>query len=330
MASKSPAKITRVSQEAWKLVQKQSASVAEWPPPVPLGNCAKEFGIRCIRFEPIISAAGLAKSGEDLEIIVNTEAVEDTYPPGTTLAIDDVKWAVFAPSLRFTIAHEIAHAAFFRTTGWDKESDLAQKNRRHIERACNILARTFLMPRKMLLQGTGNRLFDVAHVESLLSAFRVSPEVFIRRLHLSDVKSCYTELDGFLAFAQEREGRVRIKACHVVGTHAKGRFHQALGQRKGESQQLREPSGLSVEYLESKWAMEGWAINDLKLNGDMDLESFLRDNENGRLIFEVGWAAGDVIPCDLTFRRIHHSRLGSLLRVQVTGPVQKPGQKSLF
>lgn len=330
MTSKSTAKITRVSQEAWKAVQRQGESAADSPPPVSLGECAKVFGIRCIRFEPIISGAGIAKSGENLEIIVNTEATEDTYPAGTTFSVDDANWPDFTPSLRFTIAHEIAHAAFLGTAEWDKGNDVAQKNREAIENGCSILARNFLLPRRMLIRELTTRLFDVDHVSSLLSVFRVSPEVFIRRLHLSDMKSQYGDLDGFLAFAQEKHGALRIRVCHVLGTHATGRFHDALKRARREREQPVQYRSLSVEYTQAKWALEGCAFNDPRLGLHGDIESLLRNNESGRLDLEVGWAARDVIPCDLAFRRIHHQPLGLLVRVQVTGPVRKLGQTTLF
>jgi hypothetical protein len=330
MTGKATAKITRVSKEAWQVVQTHASSTLDSPPPVSLSNCAKAFGVRCIRFEPLISDAGLARSGKDLEILINTEVTEDTYPAGTTLSVDDTKWLDFAPSLRFTIAHEIAHAAFLETAGWDKESDLAQKNRRAIENGCSILARSLLLPRKMLLRELGDRFFDVDHISNLLTAFRVSPEVFIRRLHLSDLKEQFANLDGFLAFAQDTQGTIRVKACHVVGSYARDRFHDALKRARREPTQPAQYRSLSVEYVQAKWALEGCPLTDLNRETHKDIESLVRNNESGRLGLEVGWTTRDVIPCDLAFRRIHHQPLGLLVRVQVIGPVQKPSQRPLF
>jgi len=330
MSGKSAARITRVSHEAWQVVQKQAGSLGDSPLPVSLGVCAKAFGICSIRFEPLLSAAGLAKSEKNLEIIVNTEATEDTYQSGTTFSVDKLDALDFTPSLRFTIAHEIAHAAFLRTSGWDKESDLAQKNRKAIEKGCNILARSLLLPQKMLMRELADRLFDIDYVHHLLSVFKVSPEVFLRRLHLSDMNSEYKTLDGFLAFVQETQQSLRIKACHVVGTCATDRFHRAIQRARGEKKEPHQYRSLSSDYVETKWALEGCVLNDLKLDANKDIEHFLRHNESGRLDLEVGWAAGDVIPCNLIFRHIHQQPLGLLLRVQVTGPIQKPSLKTLF
>ena len=76
--------------------------------------------------------------------------------------------------------------------------------------------------------------------------------------------------------------------------------------------------------------LEGYALNDLKLDAHKDIEFLLRHNESDRLDLEVGWAADDIIPCDFTFHRIHQHPLGFLLRVQVTGSIQKPSQRTLF
>lgn len=330
MTGKSTEKIMRVSQEAWKLVQKYAASMADLPAPVSLANCAKEFGIRTIRFERLLSAAGLAKNGSDLEIVVNTEATEGTYLPGTTYSVEAANWPDLSPSLRFTVAHEIAHAAFLGTAAWDKESDMAQKNRRAIEYACNILARSLLLPRKMLIRELGKRPFDVDHASKLLCVFRVSPEVFIRRLHLSDMKSAYGDLDELIAFAQETHGTIRVRACHLLGIHGKNRFHDALRRARREQNEGAQYRSLSTEYLEAKWALEGCALSDPQLGLPQDIESRLQNSESGQLGLDVEWAAGDIIPCDLTFRRIQHLPLGFFVRIRVTGPVQKPGQKRLF
>lgn len=131
--------IARVSEEAWRFTEKLCALSANTPPPAPLEEFAKELGIRCVRFKPLLSDGALAKEGKDLEIVLNTEAPGAAWPAGTVLPVDDGKWGALNPPLRFSVAHEIAHAVFLKVAGYDSRLDLFQKNERAVENACNIL-----------------------------------------------------------------------------------------------------------------------------------------------------------------------------------------------
>ncbi len=212
--------IARVSDEAWQTAQKMTTPLSQESPPVPLGELAEHAGIRRVRFEPLISDAGLARKGSDFEVVVNGDAFDGAPSAGTILEVGDPKWAEFTVPLRRTIAYEIAHLLFLNAAQKDQYSDLFRKNERAVENGCNILARVFLLPRQMLLREVGERLFDVDHVKNLTAASRVSPEVFIRRLHLSDMRTDW-KLDGFIAYVREQEGVLRIIVClHRTGLTA--------------------------------------------------------------------------------------------------------------
>ncbi len=331
MTSARKNKLAPISEKVWDGLVRLSESLPTQSPPVDLEGFAKDVGIQHVRFKPLISDAGLAKSGESLEIIVNTEAPGVTLPAGTTASVGDGTWGKFQRSLRFTVAHEIAHAVFIRTAKQHDEDGLLEQHRPDVEEACKILARLMLLPRRLLGRELGERLLDLDHVKELMAAFRVSPEVFLRRFHLSDWNRKEGKLDGFIAFAQERESRLRIKAAHVFGRHATDRFHRALQRAKQAAPRRKfEYPGLSGTYRQVAWALEDMAINDVKLDGKRDIEAILRDSDADQLDLEVGWGDAEVIPCNLAFRRIHREPLGFLVRVQVVGPIQKPGQKSLF
>lgn len=323
-------KLAPISEDVWRGLVKFSESLPTQLPPVDLAGFAKDVGIQHVRFKPLISDAGLAKVGDSLEIVVNTEAPGVTLPAGTTASVDDGTWGKFQSSLRFTVAHEIVHAVFIRAAKQHSEEGLLEQHRPDVEEACKTLARLLLLPRRLLGQEIGERLLELDHVKGLMAAFRVSPEVFLRRFHLSDWNRKEGKLDGFIAFAQERESRLRIKAAHVFGRYATDRFHRALQRARHGAQQKFEYPGLSGTYRQAAWALDGMAINDVKLDGRKDIESILRNSEADQLELEVGWGDGEVIPCNLTFRRIHQKPLGFLLSVQVVGPTQKPGQKTLF
>ena len=109
MGKKRETEIARISREAWKTAEALVASVSDTHLPVPLATIAKSLGVRCIRFEALISDIGLAMSTEGFDIVVNTEAPGVRETAGTTLSVDDGRWDELRPSLRFSVAHELAH-----------------------------------------------------------------------------------------------------------------------------------------------------------------------------------------------------------------------------
>src|SRR5438034_1086182 len=143
MTSKRREEFTEVSAEAWKGANKLAGSLAD-APPAKLDVYAKELGIRHVRVKPLISDAGLARGSGELEIVVNTEAPGINLPAGFSALVDDGTWDKFQPSLRFTVAHEIAHAVFLRAAERGTGADLLEGERKDVERACNRLARLLL------------------------------------------------------------------------------------------------------------------------------------------------------------------------------------------
>lgn len=321
--------IARVSEEAWRITEKLSASSANMSPPAPLEGCAKELGIRCIRFEALLSDGALAKAGKDLEIVLNTEAPGAACPAGTTLSIDDGKWGELKPPLRFSVAHEIAHAVFLKAAGYDSHRDFFQKNERAVENGCNILARIFLLPRSMLIHEIDSRLFDVDHLSKLVLAFGVSPEVFLRRFHVSDMRGQFTAVDGLLAFVQNQGEDIEFKACHIWGDHTIVRFQHGLQESRKKAWESERLS-LSADYKQTKWVLEGLKLNEIGLGNSSDIASRLKNKQADQIEMDVEWARGSVIPCRLSFRLIHERPLGWLLCLQVMDPVQKSGQSHLF
>lgn len=329
MAKGESSLIARVSEEAWRITEKLSASSANVSPPAPLEGCAKELGIRGIRFEALLSDGALAKAGKDLEIVLNTEAPGAACPAGTTLSVDDGKWGELKPPLRFSVAHEIAHAVFLKAAGYDSHRDLFQKNEQAVENGCNILARIFLLPRSMLIREIDSRLFDVDHLSKLVLAFGVSPEVFLRRFHVSDMKGQFTAMDGLLAFVQDKGENIEFKACHIWGDYAIGRFQHGLQESRRKAWESEHVS-LSADYRQTKWVLQGLKLNEIGLGNSRDIASRLKSKQADQIEMDVEWAQSEVIPCRLSFRLIQERPLGWLLCLQVMGTVQKPGQGHFF
>ena len=123
---------------------------------------AKALGVERIRFEPLISDAGLAKTAEGFEIVINTEAPGATEPPGSIFLADDGRWNELRSPLRFSVAHELAHVPFLISAGRKRFADVLTRNQPDVERGSSVLARTFLLPRKLLIRELGNGLFDVS------------------------------------------------------------------------------------------------------------------------------------------------------------------------
>jgi len=321
--------IARVSEEAWKNTEKLIASSADISPPAPLERYAKDLNISCIRYEALLSDAGLAKAGKDLEIILNTDAPGVACTTGTTLSLDDRKWGELKPPTRFSVAHEIAHAVFLKTADYDSHRDFFQKNERAIEKGCNILARILLLPRSILIHEIGSRLFDVDHLCKIILAFGVSPEVFLRRFHVSDMRGQFTNMDGLLAFAQDKGENIEFKACHICGDYAIGRFQHGLegSRKKGRESEYRS---LSPNYIETKWVLEGLNLNEIGLGNSKDIAFRLKNERAGQMEMDVKWAGDEVIPCRLNFRLIREKPFGWLLSLQVVGDIKKIGQSHLF
>jgi hypothetical protein len=147
---------------------------------------------------------------------------------------------------------------------------------------------------------------------------------------MSDINLHESNADGFLAFAQEDEGAIRFKACHVFGNFGQERFHRALELAKGGVKTSSQRRSLSADYRQEKWALEGSTLDDVKVDKNKKIESALRSTESGKLEIVVGLGGGNVVPCEFAFRRLHQQPLGFLMRLQVIGPAQKPGQRTLF
>lgn len=320
--------IETISKNAWHIAQEWSASIANSALPLHLNALAKSHGVRGIRFSPLLSDAGLEKDGNGYEIVINTDAFGG-YQDGTIFSVDNDSWSDLDLALRFRIAHEVAHLVFLEAAEKDRQIDTFVKNERAVENGCNILARILLLPRPHLLREIGNRFLEPDHIKRLMSSFRVTPEVFVRRFHLSDLTAPFTDERGIIILADNRSGVLWIKACHIIGGLARDRFDSAF-QRQGLVNKKLERMSLSDDYRQCKWALENQRFSKIMLSRSNDVESLIRKNESGQLELEVEWGEGNVIPCKIQFCRTMEGSFNSLISIQIMGNIRTIGHPMLL
>jgi hypothetical protein len=181
----------------------------------------------------------------------------------------------------------------------------------------------------MLVREIDGRLFDVDHLSKLVHVFGVSPEVFLRRFHVSDMSGQFPDMDGLLAFVQDKVDSIEFRVCHLWGDHAIGRFHHSLQKSRRKASESGFMS-LSANYRQTKWVLQNLKLTEIGLGNSRDIISRLKNKQADQIEMEVEWSRGEVIPCKLSFRLLHERPLGWLLCLQVMGTVQKPGRGFLF
>ena len=255
---------------------------------------------------------------------MNTEAPGATEPPGTILEVESGKWSQLAAALRFTIAHEIAHAVFLEA-GWDWNRDLFLRHDLALESTCSQMARALLLPPSRLVREWGGRLFDVRHIQTLLKRFRVSIHVFILRLQLPDLRGVFDGTDGMLAFAREVENRLRIVAYRVWGPLATGRVSAIAGSDSTQNEQAVRAKRKARGSLQNP-GLEGRPLHDLA--SDFDFETWLRMGESDPKPIRVDWRPGMTLPGEINACQIHSKPGGFLISIRINGsPEPDPGTK---
>jgi hypothetical protein len=323
MNKRKRSKFDDLSEITWRTVGELARSLGDKPLPVQLDEVASSFGIQYVRFEPLLSTAKLVKIEDGFYILMNTEAPGANQPPGTILDVDKGVWSDLAPPLRFTIAHEIAHAVFSKS-GWDSNLDLYSRHDKALESTCSQMARVLLLPPSRLVQEWDGRLFDVGHIQTLLTRFRVSAQAFILRLQLPDLRGVFNGTDGMLAFAREEESRIRIIAYHTWGPLATGRFETV--PMSASSQNVQAGSGTAKPRGSHRKGLEGRPIGEIA--PDFEIERWLSRGERDIRSVPVVWRPGMTLPCEMSGCLIHSNPPGFLFSIRVEGPPEAdPGVK---
>ncbi|MBI5818052.1 MAG: ImmA/IrrE family metallo-endopeptidase [Verrucomicrobia bacterium] len=306
--------IEKISATAWQKTEQLTAAIAKTSPEDPLREAAKKLNITGIRFVPLFCSAGLAKTGSGFEVVLNLDGVRGTSEASSNFEPGSEKWFTLTNRMRFSVAHELAHLIFLEAADGDWREGVFDTNLKSIEGGCSSLARILLLPKQMLLKAVDEQLFDVNLLNEICSRFRVSPEVFIRRLHLSDMTGAFAGLDCVVALVQDNEGILIIKTCHIMGGDSKGRFDTPY--EKVRVKKPKDHSSLSKHFRQLAWAIEGLPV--AKLGIDDELESKLRRDEKGKWEREVPFGKDTAITCEIRFLRRRSSPLSVLLSILVT------------
>jgi hypothetical protein len=301
-------KFDDLREQAWRGVCDWAKAVASEPLPTPLHVLARLQKIQCVRFEPLLSTAGLTKHDNGYAIIVNTEAPGVTQNAGAVLPADNA-WDDLAPPLRFTLAHEISHLFFLDAIGVVEKRHFV-RNHAQLEKACNEMSRVLLIPQQRLMSEIKNadHLFDSSHLKRLTTMFRVSPEVLVRRLNLTDMQDAFGNVDGLIAFVRGESKGFRIVASHIRGPQAHARFrvsprlsgqnHPIVSKRPGNPDRCM--------------------LKELQFGSDLDTSLETCDQYQEHL--RVPGASNSELPCEFNACLTSLRPRAFLISIRVSGP----------
>lgn len=265
--------------------------------PVPVHELAASYDVRRIRFEPLLSTAGLSKGTDGYVVHVNTEAYGAAQPAGTVLPFDQESFDRLKPQVRFSIAHEIGHVIFIKEANAGVANDKHRRNVKALEAACNQMAGVILIPKAQFLQVVGDGLFNVTRVVKAMDVFGVSAMTFVLRLKGSDLQRSAQNVNGVLALAQETGGTIVIGPIHVKGPLASG-----IWQNLSQANQEEPLEGLHLSARQRELVCQSKTV----------VEKIC-----------IGVRADRSVECVLTAERLRLKPLRLLVGIQVTGYPEK-------
>jgi hypothetical protein len=177
----------RVREDAWRQAGRLTAEFRWEDLPLPLARFAGQVGVRKVFFRRFSVDGQLEvreDGGFDLRLHPlkgNARLLRQEY-----LQRDGRR---LHPRIRFTIAHEIAHALFFARRDGEVATELyeprSRKDEVRVERECNRIAAALLMPEHLVRHARESLAADSTEPSAILAltlAFGVSPEALILRL----------------------------------------------------------------------------------------------------------------------------------------------------
>src|SRR5713226_7006091 len=104
---------------AWEQAHQMSLSVADAAPPVALHKLAALLRIRRIELLPMLCTAGIGPVEDGYVIYINSTAKGTANFTKKRLDLTDEDFRSLNVSLRFSVAHEMAHVLFFNALDGD-------------------------------------------------------------------------------------------------------------------------------------------------------------------------------------------------------------------
>jgi hypothetical protein len=270
--------------------------------PVALNDVARALNVRRIRIQPLLCRAGVRRLVDGYEVIVNEETPGTKELIAASLEIDAPEWQKLSPTLRFWIAHELAHLIYIECA----DGTQPRTTEKALEKACSSLARVLVFPKRLLAGRVSAECFNPEYLVALAKEAGVSLQVLIYRLAQPDLQCASQGLDGFIALAEPKDGILVVRASHVWGPQARARFGTILNREDDRSV----------------------AMTDLHLSTDFHKEAlagkpYLNQRE------EVA-GTNSVLPCRIHALRPSQSYLDYLVTVQVLEPPYRIAQEGLF
>ena len=151
-----------------RLAERTLASASQDRLPVSLESVAAQFGIRDIRYERIpVDACLIPTSATEYKVVVSSEASQSRQ--------------------RFSLAHEIAHAAIHalipETRRFATRTIFTQPQSRVEERLCDAIAARLLMPGGLIRLAWSQREISIPLIQAVARDARVSLAAAARRLN---------------------------------------------------------------------------------------------------------------------------------------------------
>lgn len=305
MSHDGESRLKKLKTAVWIHADQLAQAAAGGKFPVPLRRMAAEAKIKKIKFEPLLSSAGLQDKVSSFVIWVNTEARQVDQPAGKELDVENDDWSSMRPAVRFSIAHEIAHVLIINAA---RAGKLSLGGRvAFVERACNEIARVILLPRELYTNSFPSGMFDLNAVAHVVRTARVSPEVLIRRSWLDDLRRFREPHQGVLAFVRVKDDTLTVVEFQACGTQAIYRFGDPQDEKLDGARRAMLLKDWSIEETVGQGLWEGDGCTESKSIPD---------------------AVGAGLPCELSTLRIAESG-GFLLSIRVTGKLIS-GRQRLF
>ena len=278
-----------------------SLAIADAAPPVALHELASKVRIQRIELLPMLCTAAIGPVDGGYVIYINTTANGSEQIRKGHLDVTEEDFRCLNNSLRFSVAHEIAHVFFFNSVGGDCRNTLLQDHWRALENSCSQMARVMLLPAKALVREIGNSVFAPGRLLEIVRRFKVSPAVFIYRLNLDDMRSEFRrtfpieEEDGLIACIHMRRNEPAVIASQPFGV---------LGHSR---------------WGEKHWSPEGAPLKSLCLCAN--IAAILNRRENALVDADVFWREGQFVPSTVEIQ--WYNRVTCILSIHLRGYIEK-------
>ncbi|MFO0968499.1 MAG: ImmA/IrrE family metallo-endopeptidase [Gemmataceae bacterium] len=303
-----------IRDKAWAEVEDWNKQLYARELPVSLEHLAKSYSVVRLMRAPLFSSAGLRQPNRrksEFVIVINSDKFKDGNEEETEIPLTDGELRDLEPTIRFSIAHEIAHVVFLKASGKSARDAFFKSERTldSLESECNRMARALLIPKATVIERLGDRVFDAPHVRSLIERFRVWPGMFVWRLQMHDLDTSFKNHEGLIAYAEEDREGIFIRGARVWGMKASARYAQ---RPRGSHDKPGDDMSPIV-------GPQGLHLKDIAINAD--IHEVLRQGQEVEVETSIPWHVNEKVPCVLSMAAIQQKPLKLLLAIKLTGEI---------